>query len=247
MERKNYWLIFLFLIFHGISAADDFKQKIYRAYISGEMHDWKEVVDQMERNKQNEPGFLLDLINYEYGYIGWCLGTDRKDEAEKYLDWAEENLEKLDNLTNKYEAEIHAYTAAFYGFKIGLKNWRAPFLGPKSVDHAEKALELDPDNFNANVEMGNIWSNMPEIFGGSDEKGLKYYKKALEVLEQKSAEELKNNWMYLNLLALTGRIEQGLDNHEAARRYFEKALKTEPRFLWVKNELLPSLLKELNE
>ena len=95
--------------------------------------------------------------------------------------------------------------------------------------------------------MGNIWSNMPELFGGSDEKALKHYKKALEVLEQKSAEELKNNWMYLNLLALIGQTAQRLATYEKVRRYFEKALKIEPRFLWVKNELLPSLLKELNE
>lgn len=247
MERKNYWLILLFLIFHGISAAGDFKQEIYQAYISGKMQQWKNVVDRMERNKQNEPDFLLDLINYEYGYIGWCLGTDRKDEAEDYLNKAEENLEKLAALTNNYEAEFYAYTAAFYGFKIGLKNWRAPFLGPKSVDNAEKALELDPDNFNANMEMGNIWSNMPKVFGGSDEKALKHFKKALDILEKKGPEQLENNWMYLNLLALTGQTEQRLGNYEKARRHFEKALKIEPGFLWVKNELLPSLRKKLND
>ena len=241
MERKNYWLILLFLIFHEFSAAGDFKKEIYQAFISGEMHRWKNAVDEMERNKQNNPDFLLDLINYEYGYIGWCLGSDREDEAENYLEKAEENLEKLEVLTNNYKAEIHAYTAAFYGFKIGLKNWRAPFIGPKSVDHAEKALEIDPNNFNANLEMGNIWSNMPEMFGGSDEKALKYYQNALEILEQKNPEYLKNNWMYLNLLALIGQTEQRLGNHEKARGYFEKALKIEPRFLWVKNELLPSL------
>ena len=247
MERKNYWLILLFLIFHGISAAGDFKKEIYQAFISGEMYGWKNAVDQMERNKQNDPGFLLDLINYEYGYIGWCLGTNKEDEAEDYLEKAEENLNKLDASTSKYKAEIHAYTAAFYGFKIGLQNWRAPFIGPKSVNHAEKALEIDPDNFNANMENGNIWSNMPEIFGGSNEKALKFYEKALETLEKKNTKYLKNNWMYLNLLALLGQIEQELENPEKARSYFQKALEIEPGFLWVKNELLPSLRREQND
>ena len=122
------------------------------------------------------------MVNYEYGYIAWCIGNDSKDEARKYLELAEENLEKLKNADN-FEAEYHAYTAAFYGFKIGLSLWRAPFYGPKSMNEAETAFKTDSSSFNANMELGNIWSNMPEMFGGSDEKALKYYLRALEILE----------------------------------------------------------------
>jgi tetratricopeptide (TPR) repeat protein len=130
------------------------------------------------------------------------------------------------------------------GFKIGIKNLRAPFLGPKSMKNAETALEINPDNFNANIEMGNIWNNMPEVFGGSAEKALKFYKKALKILESKGSDVLTKNWMYLNLLATIGQVEIELGNIDSGRNYFEKALKIEPGFLWVKNELLPSLRKE---
>ena len=36
-------------------------------------------------------------------------------------------------------------------------------------------------------------------------------------------------------------------NLEEAKAYYEKALKAEPRFLWVKNELYPELIRKMNE
>jgi tetratricopeptide (TPR) repeat protein len=245
MERKSYRLILFFVfVLPGVLSAQVFKTEIYNAYIAADMGSWKNVIDNMEGNNQKTPDFLLNLINYEYGYIGWCLGTNNKDEAEKYLELAEENLETLANQTSKFNAEIYAYRAAFLGYKIGLKNLLAPFLGPKSMKNAEIALEADPNNFNANLELGNIWSNMPEMFGGSNEKALKYYKKALKIMENKGNEAMIKNWMHLNLLATIGKIEVELGNIESGRNYFETALKIEPEFLWVKNELLPSLQKE---
>ncbi len=245
MEGKKYWLIVLLLIWcFSLPAQNSFKQKIYKAYISGNMASWKTVIDDMESTKASNPEFLPDLVNYEYGYIAWCIGNDKKDEARKYLELAEENLEKLKNDEN-FEAEYHAYNAAFYGFKIGLSLWRAPFYGPKSMNEAETALETDSSSFNANMELGNIWSNMPEMFGGSDEKALKYYLRALELLEAENEASLKSNWMYLNLLTLVGQTEQKLDNFQQAKLYYEKALAIEPDFVWVKNELLPTLKQEL--
>ena len=57
---------------------------------------------------------------------------------------------------------------------------------------------------------------------------------------------LKSNWMYLNLLTLIGQTEQKLNNLQQAKLYYEKALTIEPDFVWVKNELLPTLKQELN-
>jgi tetratricopeptide (TPR) repeat protein len=152
----------------------------------------------------------------------------------------EENLEKLKNSSGE-TAEFHAYTAAAYGFKIGLSTWRAPFFGPKSMEHAEKALAKNSQSFQANMEMGNIWNHMPAVFGGSDEKALKYYSKALEIIENEPAGIQQNNWMYLNLLTLAGQMHQDMKNQQQAKKYFEQALQIEPGFVWVKEELLPSL------
>lgn len=222
------------------NSNSSFKQQVYQSYISGKMENWKKAIDNMEKQKQNEPSYILELINYQYGYTAWCLGNKKKDEAKHYLSLLEENLERLKNVSGE-TTEFHAYTAAAYGFKIGLSTWRAPFFGPKSMDHAEKAMAKNSLSFQANMEMGNIWNHMPVLFGGSDEKAMNYYTKALEIMEKKPEETLRNKWMYLNLLTLVGQMQQEMGNAAQAKKYFEQALQIEPGFVWVKEELLPSL------
>jgi tetratricopeptide (TPR) repeat protein len=258
MERSKYQLILILLllsltslgrgVFNSafpvqISAENSqshFKQQVYQAYISGKMEGWKTAIDNMEQQKKNEPEYLSELINYQYGYVAWCLGSNRKDEAKNYLSLLKKNLQTLKTFSGK-TAEYHAYTAAAYGFKIGLSTWRAPFFGPKSMEHAEKAMVKNNQSFQANMEMGNIWNHMPVVFGGSDEKALKYYSAALEIMGKKPGETRRNNWMYLNLLTLVGQMQQEMGNPEQAKKYFEQALQIEPNFVWVKEELLPSL------
>ncbi|MDD4108625.1 MAG: hypothetical protein PHH93_07895 [Prolixibacteraceae bacterium] len=241
MERQKYWLA-LFLIFLNISpdAQTTCRTDIYRAYLTGRMESWKIAIDEMEKEKYSGKGDLLELINYQYGYTAWCLGNNRKKEAETYLGRMDKNLEELFRLEGE-SAEFHAYTAASYGFKIGLNNLKAPFFGKKSMNHAEEALRLDRLNIQANIEMGNIWNHMPGLFGGSKEKAFQYYSKALKAMESSNPDLIAGNWNYLNLLVLAGQAQKDLGNRSEAREYFDKAVKIEPEFIWVKDELLPSL------
>jgi tetratricopeptide (TPR) repeat protein len=241
MEGKKYRLIVFFISLNLLAVSQiNYRNAVYNAFISGEMEKWKTAIDKMEKQKTAEPDYLLDLINYQYGYIGWCLGKDKKKEARHYLKLMEENLGELKQQAGE-TANYHAYFAAVYGFKIGLKTWRAPFLGPKSMKHAEQAIEKDHQNFQANVEMGNIWNHMPKLFGGSYEKARRYYLNAIEIMENSEHYSSENNWMYLNLLAITGQVESKQGNREKAMHLYKKALKIESKFIWVKKELLPSL------
>ena len=81
---------------------------------------------------------MLELVNYQYGYIGYCLGFDKKDEARNIPECAQKNLNILEN--NKYYLSvINAYKSAFYGFRIGLNPITAPVNGLKSIDCAKTA------------------------------------------------------------------------------------------------------------
>lgn len=245
MEGKKYRLMILLFSLSTIAFAQSSNEdKIYEAFISGEMSGWKATLDQMENKNSSTVSYLTELINYQYGYIGWCLGNENKKEAKKYLDLMEENLETL----KKYEEATviyNAYMAASFGFKIGLSSWRAAFLGPKSVNYAENALEIDDMNFQANVEMGNIWYHMPAMFGGSIEKALSYYNKAIEIYENSEDKLSYNKWLYLNTIATSGKLEFENKKYEQALQLYKKALNIEPRFKWVINELLPELKEEL--
>jgi tetratricopeptide (TPR) repeat protein len=243
MERKRYYLITLIMICNLVlTGQNNYKPAIYKAYITGNMGSWSKALEEMESQKNRSIDYLLELINYQYGYIGWCISNKNDKEAEHYISKMESNLEDLRSVTGE-SSEFHSYKAALYGFKLGMNIWKAPVLGKKSMTHAKMAIEKDSMSLHANFEMGNIWNYMPELFGGSKLKALQYYIKAISILENEKS-GIKNNWNYLNLLVLAGQAAKELGNIQKAIYYFEKALETEPDFIWVKNELLPSLKTE---
>ena len=233
------------ILFYFMNARASYKSEIYQAYIINDMEHWKKVIDEMDRQKDKSNEFLLELINYQYGYIAWCIGMDRDDQAKTYLELGERYLMLLEK--REYNLSmVNGYKAAFYGYHIGMNVFQAPFLGPKSVSCAKQAIQLDDNNPFGYIQYGNTEYFMPAIFGGSKELALKYYEKA-EKLMEKDSEQLKNDWNYLNLLVMIAQGYNELKQYEKTKSYYEKIISKEPGFLWVKDELYPELMKKLNK
>ncbi|WP_321346312.1 hypothetical protein [uncultured Draconibacterium sp.] len=246
MERKNNIIITLFLAFFlSGSAFASTKEKIYQAYIGNHMDNWKAIIDSLEQNKTASTNYLSELVNYQYGYIGYCLGADKDKEARNYLELAEQNLEILEN-TNFNPALINAYKAAFWGFKIGLSPIKAPIYGRRSIKHADLSLEQNNELPFAHVQYGNAYFYMPAVFGGSKEVAIEHFLLAIEQMEA-SPEEIKSDWNYLSLLSLTGQSYVELNEYGKAQVIYEKALEFEPNFKWIKDELYPDLKTKLTE
>lgn len=244
MERQKYIIIVVTLIFTAFSPvwATSYKNKIYDAYISNNMPKWKTIIDEMENSKSNDKLFLMELVNFQYGYIGYCIGAGKMDEAEKYLDLAENNLEKAEN-SGVEVSEISAYKSAFYGYAIGLNKLKAPFIGPKSVKYAKLSMEQNPQNAMGYIQYGNSQFYMSPVFGGSKAEAVEHFKKAENLMEKDKA-KIENDWNYLSLLALIGQSYFAMDDYKNSLTYYKKALKVEPNFLYVKLELLPELIKK---
>ncbi|TAJ09176.1 hypothetical protein DMA11_20595 [Marinilabiliaceae bacterium JC017] len=241
MERSKYYLLIALLLpLFGHTSATK-KMEIYQAYISNNLEKWRMTIDQMNLQKDKESDYLVELINYQYGYIAWCIGNNRKQEAEHYLEMAENNMAQLAR-ANVYHSLLNAYKAAFYGFRIGLNKLKVPFLGPKSVDAVKLALEQDHDNWFAHIQYGNIQFYTPSIFGGSKTKALEHYLIAKEIME-KDLQLIANNWNYLNLLVTIGQAYDKTGQKELAKAIYDEILTIEPDFLWVKNKLIPNLDK----
>ena len=239
MERQKYLVILILFIFSGLGAMATYKTEIYKAYISNNMNEWKKVMDRMNLETKRDNDFLLELLNYQYGYIGWCVGNKENEQAKKYLSLAEKNIEILEK--QSFELSIlNAYKSAFYGYRVGLNKLQAPFIGPKSVESAKKAIELDKNNPYGYIQIGNSEFYMPSVFGGSKTVALENFKKA-ENLMERNPEKIKNDWNYLSLLAMIVMSCKELKQYELAKYYCEKALKTEPEFLWVKLDLYPEI------
>jgi hypothetical protein len=246
MERPKHKLIFIILLFlssHVLSGSD--RSDIYYAYVNNRMELWKKVIDRMESVPQKSDEFLLELVNYQYGYIGYCLGFDKKDEAKKYLELAQKNADLLEK-HNYRLSMINAYNSAFCGFRIGISILAVPANGSRSIDYAKKAIELDKDNYLGYVQYGNAQFYMPKAFGGSKLEGIKYFNRAREILERDKA-GLKENWNYLALLIVIGQSYYYLEDYSSAKAVYDKILFLEPDFTYVKDELYPQLMKKMRE
>lgn len=245
MEGKKRILIILFILGAFVRVSAGHRSDIYRAYISNDMTRWGKVVDEMTLEKSGDHAFLLELLNYKYGYIAWCIGNGEKKKAQKLLEQADEIIAVLEK-ANYQLSWINGYKSAFFGYKIGLNPLRAPFWGPKSLDCAQTAVRLDPNNYFGYVQLGNAEFYMPAAFGGSKKVALDYFLKAEKLIEA-DRESLKENWNYLSLLAMIGQALTETGNYDKAKAAYDKALNLEPGFLYVKNELYPQLLEKRNK
>lgn len=243
MERKSYLIVALLIsVISSVIAEKEYKSAIYNAYVSNKMDTWKNSIDQMERDEQNNPALTVDLINYQYGYVGYCIGLKRKDEAKSYLEKLEKNIEKLKKLKVELSS-LSAYKASVYGFKIGLNPIRAPFDGPTSISASKEALKLDSKNPLAHIAYGNTQFYMPEVFGGSKNIAISHYLQAKKLMEL-HPKAIVNDWNYLSLLVTIAQAYEKIGLKTTAKHYYEKILTIEPDFRWVRNELYPAILKE---
>lgn len=242
MERKKYSKLFIIvLLYLPVIILANSKTDIYQSFITGDMNRWKLTIDQMVGNDDLSPKECLELINYYYGYVAWCISSKNKKMATEYLNAAENKLKRLER-NDSFLSDVYSYKAAFLGFRIGLNKMRAPFLGPESVKYAEMALKRDENNPVAHIENGNIYFYMPEIFGGSVERALRHYLKAKELMER-DMDNLSENWYYLNLLTMIAQSYHSLENDMKAREFYEIILEIEPEYSWVNNDLYPKLIK----
>ncbi len=240
MERSKH----LFLIFFSLISFVAFGQtnrSIYQAYVSGDMSQWKKTIDSMYKTTKTNQG-KLELVNYQYGYIAWCISNDKDSEAKKYMNKAEKLVEFLEK-QNYNKSLLYAYKAAFVGFKIGLKPYKAPFIGSKSSSFAKKSVEFDSRNALAYVQLGNISYYKPKTMGGSKSKAMEHYLNALKIMEQKN--QVKQNWNYLNLLVTIVNAYMDLEDYKKAQTYCLKIFDVEPEIQWVRDELYSKILKKI--
>ena len=207
------------------------------------MGDWKSVIDQLQSSGAKDDASRLELVNYQYGYIGWCIGENRKDEANKYLALAEGNLNLIAN-KKLHAAKISSYRSAFYGFHIGLNMFAAPLYGSKSITCANEAVSLDSLDYFGYVQLGNVYFHAPSLMGGDKLKAIQNYNKARLKMERAS-NEFALDWNYLSLLVTTAKSYELIGDLERAKTNYEEILKIEPNFNWVRIKLYPNLIKKI--
>ena len=200
-KNKALSLIIL-LVFTTLVAMPQKKDLAYyqcaffESYRAGNMTPWTGLIDEMAKTKSTDLAWQTEMIKAMYGLVGYEFGLHDKDVARKYVNKADIYL---NNLLEKYpnNAQLHSLAGAFYGYKIALAFYKAPFLGPKSMFHMDKAIELDPAEPMGYIEKGNSLQYRPAVFGGDKIEALKFYRKALALIEAKN--DSKCNWQKMLL------------------------------------------------
>jgi tetratricopeptide (TPR) repeat protein len=228
-----------------LPGADCSSCTIFRSYISGDMQMWKRGLAELQAEYRLEraPCTMYTLAESRYGYIGYLLGTGDKEAARPHIDEFEKEIELLADYPD-YFAETEAFRVSLLGFRMGLKPARAVTLGPKALKQLQTAMEAGEDNPAVWIEKANSEAHMPAFAGGSKEKAAASYREALRLFEADGG-PADCNWRYLNTIVLLGQLLEKMEDYKGAREAYMKALKREPGFRWVKDELLPAVEKKL--
>jgi tetratricopeptide (TPR) repeat protein len=221
-------------------------EKAYKAYLGAQdpkvvKEMWKTVVSDEQTKLTANPTDIKQQYVVALSKFGLLSATMRdKDETlfEEYADKTEEDLEQIIDADKKW-SEPRALLSALYGLKMAYSPIKGMYLGPKSSNLIEKALTDSP----ASPLVWKIYANSkfftPETFGGDVKEAIKAYEKSIALYEIDPA-SVKNNWMYLDALAFLGQAYMKDGQSSKAVVVYEKALKAEPNFMWVKASLLPN-------
>jgi hypothetical protein len=242
MCKKIILLVMLLITVSIAHAESGYKTVIYKNYVSNAVHEWKKVIDKMSVSGTLANPEKLELLNYHYGFIGWCMMNNHDDEAEKYLQSAEKLADDL--AADKYElSQVMAYKSALTGFEMGLAFYKAPFLVLDCIDYAKKSIKLDKNNYLGYLQMGYIDFFLPAILGGSKKEAIGYYMIAEKLLYKQLEGGNLKDWNYINILVTIEQAYEQLGQTAKAKVYREKVMHIEPKYMWIKNELFNNIDK----
>ncbi len=226
-------------LLEGIRLAEN----ALKAYDKGLLVQAKEI---FAKEESNTMAFYYQTY-CEYKLLEMSLRPGNEDLFDKYYEDAVAHAEQI-AAVKEYESEGKTLLAGIYMMKIATSSMSAVTLSPKVHSLLDDAQKSEPGNPRPYIIRGIMKYQTPGIFGGSYEDAVKNFSKTIQLFEkQENVDSLKPHWGYIESLAWLGRSQEKLENYDAAKFAYQKALNTEPNYGWVKYSLLPQLMKKLND
>jgi tetratricopeptide (TPR) repeat protein len=205
------------------------------------MKDWKNEIDKLEITTNKSNSYKLELVNHQIGYIGWCIGMEKYEEAKKYLKLSSSHIKELKEKKFK-PSYVKSYKGSIDGLKIGINNLYAILLGPGIISKAKSSIKLDNNNPYGYILLGNSKYYMWAMLGGSKDEAVHYYKIAEKIIE--NGQKTDHNWNYLSLLTMIAHANVEMGNYSEANLYYKKILQIEPNYKWIKEEIYPKFINK---
>ena len=92
--------------------------------------------------------------------------------------------------------------------------------GRECFANAKKIVENNPNNIMARILLGNIYMNMPYIFGGSNGKAADNFKAVVDIIENKKMDN--KNWVYIYSLLKLAEIYYQESSFNLYEYYIDK-------------------------
>ena len=218
------------------------EEKAYTAYINSSIFMWKQLskeADNILSDNKSSTNNKIRAIKLKYGLLYGCLSNKDQQTYDQYLD---ETINQLETLlkNNKETSDLYTVSAAIMSVQMGFSPAKGMTLGSQSGKHIDKALNLDSISAIAWRQLASSKYFTPKMFGGDINEAIKSYEHAIQLFEENNQ---TRDWVYLDALAWLGIAYEKIGDEEKAKTIYEKALKIEPGFTWIKNRLLPTLLK----
>ncbi|MGL5787763.1 MAG: tetratricopeptide repeat protein [Bacteroidales bacterium] len=244
MKKYFYVLIFFWSILsvYSINAGTN-KQRMFHAYLTGDMGYWKSQIDSLRSADHLSREESMSLLLYEYEYIGYLLGKKMTKEAGIYYPGAQDRLNRL--IKEGRTAELESLMSAFIGYEIGLSPYKAPFMGNKCFVYAEKSMQMAPDEPWGFLQLANVKYYAPAVFGGSKDESLKLFYEAKDRFHKRIT--IQTPWRYASLLRAIAQNYEALGEYDKALQCYNSILKQYPNYKWVAEVLRPGLLKKMNK
>lgn len=220
------------------------KETSKEAFVKYDANLYKQSIGLCERALSAEPQNALAKYYLAYNqYRLLIMPAKNTDENlfDIYFDKAVQNAKSINNQKG-FESEANTLLAAIYMMKLGKNKSEAPALAQKVYALLGKAQAYDSLNPRIYLVKGIMLFHTPKMFGGSAQKALDNFNKAIPLFKKKTGNSIE--WGFLETLAWKGQALTKLNKPEKAKEVYNKALKTEPGFSWVKYMLLPALIKQ---
>ncbi|MHB8336107.1 MAG: hypothetical protein ACYDEE_01670 [Ignavibacteriaceae bacterium] len=219
---------------------------IYKALVSYDVAPMfgarKEFEDVLKKDSLNAPA-LYGITFLEYKLLEMSMQKGGMELFDKYYQSAIDYASRLTS-QKEYSSEGNSLLAAIYMMKIASSPMTAVALVPKIYGLLGEAEKEKPDNPETYVILGQMKFNTPAMFGGSFKDAVKSFSKAEALFEKGADSQMVNiKWGRLESLAWLGRSFEKMNNQDAAKFAYQKAIVLEPEFGWVKYQLLPALEK----
>ena len=227
----------------SIRSGNDLMYKALVSYNVSLMHSARKEFEEYLKKDSLNAAALYGKTFSEYKLLEMSMQKGGKELSDKNYQQAIDDANKLAS-QEEYSSEGHSLLAAVYMMKIAMDPMSAVALAPKIYGLLSEAENEKPDNPETYVILGQMKFNTPAMFGGSFNDAVKNFSKAEALFEKGADPQMVNiKWGILESLAWLGRSFEKLNNLDAAKFAYQKAIALEPKFGWVKNQLLPALEK----